>query len=196
MATKKSQRIGIWIIAIVMLVGTVGSFAAMIVGTQNSANDQKKFEEAYAAYQKQLDEQKKLAKELSDKYYGTFKPYQSSPAAFDASTVGQTVITNDLKVGDGAEITKDTKYLAYYVGWNPSGKTFDSSFDGETLKAPLDTTEATLISGWNDGVVGMKVGGVRELTIPAALAYGDTGSGEDIPANTPIKFVIMIIATK
>lgn len=196
MATKKSQRIGIWIIAVVMLLGTVGSFAAMIIGTQNSAQDQKKFEEAFAEYQKQAEEQKKLAKGLSDKYYGTFKPYQSVPAAFDVSTVGATVIKNDLKVGDGADISGDTKYLAYYVGWNPSGKTFDSSFEGETLKAPLDTSEATLIPGWNEGVAGMKVGGIRELTIPAALAYGDKGSGEDIPANTPIKFIIMIIAIK
>ena len=196
MATKKSQRIGIWIIAVVMLLGTVGSFAAMILGTQNSAQDQKKFEEAFAAYQKQAEEQKKLAKELSDKYYGTFKPYQTVPAAFDAGSVGTTVVKNDLKLGDGAEITKDTKYLAYYIGWNPSGKTFDSSFEGDALKAPLDTSEASLIPGWDEGVVGMKVNGVRELTIPAALAYGDKGSGEDIPANTPIKFIIMIIATK
>lgn len=196
MATKKSQRIGIWIIAVVMMIGTIGSFAAMIIGTQNNAQDQKKFEEAFAAYKKQQEEQKKLAKELSDKYFGTFKPYQSMPAAFDAGSVGGVVAKNDLKLGEGAEITKDTKYLAYYIGWNPSGKTFDSSFDGEALKAPLDTTDASLISGWNDGVIGMKVGGVRELTIPAALAYGDQGSGDDIPANTPIKFVIMIIATK
>ncbi len=43
------------------------------------------------------------------------------------------------------------------------------------------------------GVVGMKIGGVREITIPAAQAYGEAGSGEDIPANTPLKFILMII---
>ena len=47
--------------------------------------------------------------------------------------------------------------------------------------------------GWYDGVEGMKIGGVREVTIPAGLAYGETGSGEDIPPNTPIKFLIMAI---
>jgi FKBP-type peptidyl-prolyl cis-trans isomerase len=49
-----------------------------------------------------------------------------------------------------------------------------------------------MIEGWNQGVLGMKIGGVRELTIPAELAYGETGSGK-IPANSPIKFVLMTI---
>lgn len=196
MATKKSQRIGIWIIAIVMVIGTIGSFAVMILGTQNNAAEQEKFQKAYEEYQKQLEEQEKLAKEMSAKYYGTLNEYKSVPATFDTGIVGDKVATKDLKQGDGAEIKEDTKYLAYYIGWNPSGKTFDSSFDGESLKAPLDTSESTLIKGWSQGVVGMKVGGVREITIPSDLAYGETGSGEDIPANTPLKFIVMIVATK
>ena len=179
MATKKSQRIGIWVIAIAMLLGTVGSFAAMILDTNNTAKDQEK-----------------LAKELSAKYYASFKPYESTPAAFDKASVGEEVKTNDLKQGDGEEIKADTKYLAYYIGWNPEGKVFDSSFDGSSLKAPIDTTQSTLIEGWGKGVVGMKVGGVREITIPAKLAYGEQGSGEDIPADTPIKFVVMVIEKK
>lgn len=197
MATKKSQRIGIWIIAIVMVIGTIGSFAVMILGTQNNKAEQEKYQQAYEAYQKQLEEQEKLAKEMSAKYYGTLNEYKTLPTTFDAGSVtGDKVATNDLKQGDGAEIKEDTKYLAYYIGWNPSGKTFDSSFDGESLKAPLDTSESTLIKGWSQGVVGMKVGGVREITIPSKLAYGEAGSGDDIPANTPLKFIVMIIATK
>lgn len=50
-----------------------------------------------------------------------------------------------------------------------------------------------MIKGWSQGVIGMKIGGVRELTIPYDLAYGETGSGDKIPANTPLKFVIMLI---
>jgi hypothetical protein len=52
-----------------------------------------------------------------------------------------------------------------------------------------------VIKGWTDGTVGMKVGGVRELTIPSDQAYGATGSGTNIPPNTPLKFVIMVIPT-
>lgn len=198
MATKKSQRIGIWIIAIVMLVGTLGSFAVMVLGTQNQATDLAKQQEMYKEYEKMLAEQQKKADELSTKYYDSFKEYESKPATFDAGTVGDSVTTNDLKQGDGAEIKADTKYQAYYIGWNPKGKTFDSSIDSDKkkLKNPIDTSESSLIEGWAKGIEGMKVGGVREITIPSDLAYGEKGSGDNIPPNTPIKFIVMVIATK
>jgi FKBP-type peptidyl-prolyl cis-trans isomerase len=115
--------------------------------------------------------------------------------AVGVEQVGDKVTTRDIKAGDGAEITADTKYQAYYTGWNPKGVVFDSSIKGESLGAPIDTSQISLIQGWNEGVVGMKVGGVREITIPSDLAYGEQGSGDTIPPNTPIKFVVMIIAT-
>ena len=59
------------------------------------------------------------------------------------------------------------------------------------LSAPF--SPASAIAGWQRGVVGMKIGGVRELTIPADLAYGDTARGEDIPANSPLKFIIVAV---
>ena len=68
--------------------------------------------------------------------------------------------------------------------------------DGDSLKAPFAVdgpAEAAVIEGWQKGIVGMKIGGIRELTIPSDLAYGETGSGEDIPANTPLKFIVMAI---
>jgi FKBP-type peptidyl-prolyl cis-trans isomerase FkpA len=189
MATSKGQRIGIWVIAIVMTVGTIGSFAVMVLSNQNDAKDA-------AAAQAQVDAQQKIVDELSAKYIGALKPYKSTPAVFDASKVDSKVATNDLVVGTGADITADSKYKAYYIGWTPDGKTFDSSFTSDTaLTGPIDTGTTTLIDGWNQGVVGMKVGGIREITIPSSLAYGSTGSGSTIPPNTPIKFIIMIIAT-
>jgi FKBP-type peptidyl-prolyl cis-trans isomerase len=196
MATQKNQRIGIWIIAIVLLVGTLGSFAAMVLQGGNNRTDQQNQQKLIEEYKKQLAEQQKQADELSAKYYADFSQYKNASAAFEASQVGDKVATRDLKQGDGAEIAADTKYQAYYIGWNPKGKSFDSSFDGEKLKTPIDTSTTSLIDGWNQGVTGMKVGGVREITIPSDLAYKDKGSGDDIPPNTPIKFIIMIIATK
>ena len=50
-----------------------------------------------------------------------------------------------------------------------------------------------MINGWKEGVIGMKLGGVRELTIPAAKAYGSQSAGDKIPANAPLKFVVMAI---
>lgn len=196
MATPKSQRIGIWIIAIVMVIGTLGSFIAMILANENVKIDQKQQEKLYADYQKEMEEQKKQAAALSDKYYPVFAEYKTAPAEFDKDTVGDKVTTRDLKQGDGAELNKDTKYQAYYIGWNPRGKMFDSSFDGEKLKVPLDTSMMNTIPGWVEGVVGMKVGGVREMTIPSDLAYKEQGSGDDIPPNTPIRFIVMVISTK
>jgi FKBP-type peptidyl-prolyl cis-trans isomerase len=195
MATPKSQRIGIWVIAVVMLVGTIGGFLAMILEGNNAKTDQAQQNKMLEEYKKQTEEQEKKGKELSGTYYPQFREYQGVPAVFDMN-VGDKVITRDLKEGTGEEITADSKYEAYYIGWNPKGKTFDSSFDGEALKAPVDTSQVSLIEGWNEGVTGMKVGGVREITIPSDKAYGEQGSSDDIPPNTPIKFIVMIISKK
>lgn len=196
MAVTRAQRVGIWIIAVFMAIGTIGSFAIIVLANENTARDQAKFNELQAEYQKQNTEyQTKVAaqaSELSEEYFDKFNQYADRPAAFDAAGVTELTKT-DIVVGTGEEITADSTFTAYYLGWNPTGKVFDGSIDGETLKAPLEVAPGSVIQGWSEGVVGMKVGGVRELAIPSNLAYGETGSGEDIPANTPIKFVVMII---
>ena len=196
MATPKSQRIGIWVIAIVLFIGTIGSFAVMILQSKNDQTAQDQQQKLIEEYQKQMVEQQKKADELSSQYYGEFSKYKDAPVAFDATTVGDKVATSDLKVGDGAEVAADTKYKAYYVGWNPKGKTFDSSITDGKLKTPLDAGPGSTIEGWAQGVVGMKVGGVREITVPSDLGYKDKGSGDDIPPNTPLKFIVMIIAVE
>ena len=196
MATQTSQRIGIWVIAIVLLVGTLAGFAAMILVPKNQESDQARLQTLMAEYQQQSKEyQAKVdaqGVELSKQYYEAFKQYESRPAAFDASGVTE-LKKEDLKVGDGAELKKGDEFAAYYIGWNPKGKVFDGSINGTALKAPIVVTPGSVITGWTEGVEGMKVGGVRELTIPADKAYGATAKGEDIPANTPLKFVIMVI---
>ena len=193
MATTKVQRIGIWIIALFMVVGTVGSFAIIILSNKNTQSDQDRFNTLYAKYQADVAAQ---TKELSDKYFPTFSPYLSRPAAFDAASVTD-LGKEDLVTGTGDAITSSSTFTAYYIGWNPSGKVFDSSFsdDKKSLKAPFTASPGGVIKGWTQGVDGMKVGGIRELTIPAELAYGATGSGADIPPNTPLKFDIFIIPT-
>lgn len=194
MATSTAQRTGIWIIAIVLTVGTLAGFLAMIIAPQNDAADSGRIQKIYADYQKASEEYQKKVQaqgdELSEDFYSKFSVYKSVPAKFDAGSV-KKLSTKDLVVGTGNEIKKGTAYHAYYIGWNPKGKIFDQSIDGDKLKAPIEG--GNLIEGWNEGVIGMKVGGVRELSIPSAKAYGEAGSGTDIPANTPIKFIVMII---
>ncbi|MFZ1301976.1 MAG: FKBP-type peptidyl-prolyl cis-trans isomerase [Candidatus Microsaccharimonas sp.] len=198
MSATKSQRIGIWVIAIFMAVGTVGSFLAIILSNKNTQTDQARINELTSQYQKEYEEyQTKVAAqtaELSAKYFDTFNQYASRPAAFDAASVTE-LKTSDIVVGDGDTLTSDSTFTAYYIGWNPTGKVFDSSIDGDSLKAPFTAAPGGVIEGWTQGVNGMKVNGVRELTIPSDLAYGEKGSGEDIPANTPLKFIMMVIPT-
>lgn len=188
MATPRSQRIGIWVIAIVLTVGTLGSFLAIILGNQNSSSEQARMQKLSSEYTAKVNEQ---VKKLSTQYYPIFSEYSKIPAAFDATSV-KKLVTTDLKLGEGDEIKSGTAYSAYYIGWNPKGVIFDQSIKDGALVSPI--SGGSLITGWEKGVVGMKFGGVREITIPSDLAYGETGSGENIPANTPIKFVVMVIS--
>lgn len=215
MATAKSQRIGIWVIALVLLAGTLGSFLVLVLAPKNQATEQARIEKLEGEYQIVYDEYQakvdaindKIDAELSSRYFEEFHQQTSRTAAFDAGSV-TGLTTEDLKIGDGDVAADDSTYSVYYFGWNPSGKMFDSSFnEGQTaLGSPLDRQSTGtwvfpggntggVIDGWTEGILGMKVGGIRELTLPADKAYGEQGSGEDIPANTPLKFVIMLIPT-
>lgn len=194
MATSNSQRFGIWVIAIVMAIGTIGSFFVVILANDNSKIDQAaqtKQQEAltkqYQEYQNKVNAQ---ADELSKTYYPIFVTFKDKVAPFNKADV-TALSTEDLKIGDGEEIKDGTKYSAYYIGWNPEGKIFDQSIDGDKLKAPI--AGSNLIEGWTEGVKGMKIGGVRVLTIPADKAYGDKGQGDDIPPHTPLKFIVFAI---
>lgn len=204
MATRRSQRVAIWVIAGAMILGTVGGFIAMMVAPGNEAKDKAALDAEMAQwsrlqseYQDKVDAQ---ARELSDKYFSDFSQYASRVATFSADEVKE-LKTEDLRVGDGEEVKGYTKLAAYYIGWNPSGEIFDGSIDNDKLKAPLyknvsldnGISQADLIEGWREGLIGMKIGGVRELTIPSEKAYGEQGSGEKVPANTPLKFVVMAV---
>jgi len=191
MATTKGQRIGIWSIAILMIVGSIGSFAIIVLANMNNKSDTTRMNELMAQYQADVNAQ---TKDLSQKYYGIFSPFQSRVAPFDSVGVAE-LASEDLVTGDGNTITANSSYSAYYIGWGPDGKIFDSSIEDGALKAPLEVTPGGVIEGWTKGTEGMKVNGIREITIPSDLAYGERGSGSSIPPNTPLKFVVMIIPT-
>lgn len=198
MATTRAQQIGIWIIAVIMTVGTIGSFVIIILANDNQKIDAAKQQEQAAEQQKLYDEyQKKVdaqAKELSDKYYAEFNSYANRVGTFDAASVTE-LKTQDLKTGDGDTLTAESTFTAYYIGWTPDGKIFDSSIKDGALVAPITAAPGYVIEGWTEGAVGMKVGGIRILTIPSEKAYGTTGSGDTIAPNTPLKFLMMVIPT-
>lgn len=212
MATKKKslqtgtpawQRYSIWVILILTIVSTVALYVSSFLQTESNSEAQKKQSQVlkkYQDYRKKVEEQ---AKELSAKYYDSFKEYEKAPVAFNAASVKE-LTKKDLKEGDGEEFTDSTtKFQAYYIGWKPDGTVFDGSFENGRLKSPVvfrkEGKKWGLIEGWSEGLKGMKVGGIRELSIPADKAYGAQGSvnqedsSKTIGPNTPLKFIVMLI---
>ncbi len=104
------------------------------------------------------------------------------------------LVTKDLVVGTGKTVKAGQTVTVNYVGvLYKNGKEFDSSWkNGQPATFPL--TQGGVIQGWVDGIPGMKVGGRRELIIPAGLAYGKKGSGTTIPPNSPLVFVVDLLS--
>ena len=83
----------------------------------------------------------------------------------------------DVKVGEGAEANAGQMVSVHYTGWLVHGKKFDSSVDrGQPFEFPLGG--GSVIKGWDEGVAGMKIGGVRKLIIPSDMGYGSRGAGQ------------------
>ncbi len=99
----------------------------------------------------------------------------------------------DLQVGDGTEATSGSTVSVHYVGVAYStGEQFDASYDrGSPLQFRLGVGQ--VISGWDTGVQGMKVGGRRKLVIPPHLAYGDRGAGGVIKPGETLIFVVDLL---
>lgn len=100
----------------------------------------------------------------------------------------------DEKVGTGAAVKTGDTVVIHYNGTLTDGTKFDSSYD---RKKPFETQigVGAVIKGWDEGVVGMKVGGKRKLTIPPSLGYGDQANGA-IPANATLVFDVELIEVK
>ena len=102
----------------------------------------------------------------------------------------------ELSEGDGAEAVAGSTVSVHYVGVaHSTGEEFDASYN---RGAPLDFRlgAGQVISGWDQGVQGMKVGGRRQLTIPPHLAYGDRGAGGVIAPGETLIFVVDLISVR
>ncbi len=129
-------------------------------------------------------------------------PDAMQPAKQVESTKNTTMNSNDvkglkiedIKVGTGKEVKSGDTVVIHYVGTLTDGTKFDSSYDrGKPFETQIGTGQ--VIKGWDLGVVGMKVGGKRKLTIPPELAYGDQAVGP-IPANSTLIFEVELIDVK
>ncbi|MCX5754741.1 MAG: FKBP-type peptidyl-prolyl cis-trans isomerase [Gemmatimonadetes bacterium] len=97
----------------------------------------------------------------------------------------------DVPPGTGTAAVSGNHVTVHYTGYLTNGSTFDTSIG----KTPFGFTlgQGAVIAGWDEGVVGMKIGGTRKLVIPAALAYG-AGSVGSIPANSILVFNVQLIS--
>jgi peptidylprolyl isomerase len=101
----------------------------------------------------------------------------------------------DLVKGEGAMPAPGQTVVVNYTGWLVDGNKFDSSFDwGEPFAFELGA--GTVISGWDEGVATMQVGGVRQLVIPPELGYGETGSPPEIPPGATLIFEVELLEIK
>jgi FKBP-type peptidyl-prolyl cis-trans isomerase FkpA len=118
----------------------------------------------------------------------SFKPAEAPPE----QPGPEKLESIDDKVGTGREAKTGDTVNVHYTGTLMSGKKFDSSRDrGEPFEFTLGN--GSVIKGWDEGVVGMRVGGKRRLTIPWQKAYGEAGHPPDIPPKAALKFDIELI---
>lgn len=101
----------------------------------------------------------------------------------------------DIVVGKGSEVKDGDTVSVNYKGTLVDGKEFDNSYKrGQPFEFKVG--EGRVIKGWDLGLVGMKVGGKRKLTIPSELGYGERGAGADIPPNSTLIFEIELLEIK
>lgn len=166
--TKKSTRIIILIIAVIMVGGFVGSYFLIIMNQGNTPTTQNQS----ASNSNQT-------------------PQTADPTAYKVTGKVTQLQIVDEKVGTGPAVKASDTVSVHYKGTiAQTGVKFDSSYDrGE----PITFALSGVIQGWQQGIPGMQLGGKRRLVIPASLAYGDQSAGS-IPANSDLVFEVELLA--
>ena len=120
----------------------------------------------------------------------------SSPTA--PSTASAPYSATDLTIGTGAEATNGRRLTVNYAGWLYSASAAENKgtlFDTSVGRSPFSFTlgAGQVIKGWEQGVPGMKVGGVRRLVLPPDLAYGSAGAPPAVPGNATLVFEVALL---
>ena len=129
---------------------------------------------------------------FQNKFSPQNKNYSSGEQNQKEQVMENTLKIEDIEIGTGAEAESGNIVTTHYTGKLLDGTKFDSSLDrGEPFSFKLGSGQ--VIAGWDQGVLGMKVGGKRKLTIPSNLAYGEQGVPGAIPPNATLVFEIELL---
>ncbi len=127
--------------------------------------------------------------------FGVYFFYYRSSEPANASTTPSGLKYVDQVVGTGASPKKGQRVTVHYTGRLQNGTKFDSSVDkGAPYEFAIGT--GTVIKGWDEGIMSMKVGGKRHLIIPPSLGYGATGRPPTIPPNSTLEFDVELLGVK
>jgi peptidylprolyl isomerase len=106
--------------------------------------------------------------------------------------MGETLAIEDIKTGTGKAVVKGALITTQYRGFLSNGVEFDSSYaKGKPFQCVIGT--GRVIKGWDQGLMGMRVGGVRKLFVPAQLGYGERGSGTKVPPHADLVFEVELL---
>ena len=113
----------------------------------------------------------------------------------EKQTMNNGLVIEDIKIGDGQEVEKFNIVTVNYTGLLENGTKYDSSLTPGRTPFTFTVGAGQVIKGWDEGLMGMKVGGKRKLTIPPELGYGSRDNGP-IPANSTLIFEIDLLGNE
>lgn len=171
------------VVILMAVAGFVFSSVAITILAVMNSNNQSDAAEQQADLLKQLQEQSAPNEPLPG----------YSASAFDVASVTELKVET-LVQGEGAAATADSTVNANYFGWTADGTIFDSTNKGGTV-TPTDFPLNRVITGWKEGLTGVKAGSTVRLTIPAEKAYGAEDRGDGTPAG-PLVFIVELKEVK
>jgi len=196
MAISKGQRIITFILALSFFFTTVGLAVYTVIEMQrlnDEADSSSATQQTDTTSTTQPQEQDLANQPCGAQRVDTVDP---RPVPEVVQVEGRIVElkTTDVRVGDGEEIQPGDCVVALYYGTLATdGTRFDGNYDSGS---PIEFSLNGVISGWTEGIPGMKVGGVRRLEIPAAQAYGEQSPSPAIPSDSDLIFEVEILSTR
>lgn len=180
---ENAQRAAI----LIAVAGFVFSTVAITVLALMESNKTDNSAQQQADLLKQMEEQQKMQQQPKEPLEG----HQAAP--FDAASVTALQVET-LTEGDGPAATAESTVTANYFGWTSDGTIFDSTNRGGTT-TPIDFPLSGVITGWTEGLTGVKQGSTVKLTIPAEKAYGAEDDGSGRPFG-PLVFIVELKEVK